>query len=57
MALDVKSAKVGNVKLSWLMEDKQLECHPDKTGYVVMGANKYKEDIKEEIEKECFQAY
>ena len=52
LAMDVKSAKAGNVKLSWLMEDKQLECHPDKTGYVVMGSSKFKEDVRDVAEKE-----
>ena len=32
-----------------LMEDKQLECHPDKTGYVVMGSKKYKESIRMKV--------
>ena len=40
LAVDVNSAKVGNIKLSCPMEDKQLECHPDKTGFMVMGSNK-----------------
>ena len=28
------------------MEVKLLECHPDKTGFVVMGSKKYKEDVR-----------
>ena len=34
------------------MEDKQLECHPDKTGFVVMGSSKYKEEIRKQVEEE-----
>ena len=46
------SARVGNLKLKWLMEDKQLECHPDKTGYVIMGGSQYKEEIRGKVNEE-----
>ena len=52
LAEDVQSAKVGNLKLSFLMEDKQLECHPDKTGFVVMGSSKYKEEVRRQVADE-----
>ena len=52
IATDVMSARVGNIKLSSLMEDKQLECHPDKTGFVMMGSRKFKEDIRRQVEKD-----
>ena len=52
LAVDVRSAIAGNTKRRWLMEDKQLECHPDKPGFVVMGASKYKEEIREQVTEE-----
>ena len=51
IAKDVKSASVGNIKLSCLMEDKQLKCHPDKTGFVVMGSSKNREEIREQVKE------
>ena len=52
MAEDVQSARVGNLKLSFLMEDKQLGCHPDKTGFVVMGSNKHNEEVRQQVTEE-----
>ena len=34
------------------MEDKQLECHPDKTGFVIMGNSKYKDEIRGQVNEE-----
>ena len=53
LTVDVRSAQAGNIKLSCLMEDKQLECHPDKTGFVVMGESKYKKEVREQVREEA----
>ena len=47
---DVGSAQAGNVKISSMMKEKQLEVHPDKTGFIVMGTEKYKQQIFAEIQ-------
>ena len=49
MAPSVGSARVGNIKLSSMMKEKQLECHPDKTSYLVLGNKAFKEKAKMEI--------
>ena len=49
---DVMSARVGNLKLKWLMEDKQLECHADKTGFVILGSSQYKNEIRGQVNEE-----
>ena len=46
---DLHKASVGNVKMDYLMKEKQLEVHPDKTGYIVMGAKGYRDQILMEI--------
>ena len=49
MARDVQTAQAGNVKLASLMKEKQLEVHPDKTCYIIMGGKKFKERVLEEL--------
>ena len=43
------SAKVGNVKLNFLMNTKQLSLHPDKTGFIVFGRGEQKNKVMKEI--------
>ena len=50
VAEDVASARVGYIKISAMMEDKMLTCHPTKTCYLVVGTTKYRENIQKEIE-------
>ena len=45
-------SKSGNIKLSWVKEDNQLEFHPDKTWFVVMGSRKYKEEARGQVMEE-----
>ena len=49
VAEDVASARIGNIKLNAMMEDKMLTCHPTKTCYLVVGTPRYKENIQNEI--------
>ena len=49
-AQDVASARIGNIKLHAMMEDKLLTCHPTKTCYVVVGTPKFREKILAEVE-------
>ena len=39
---DVMAAKVGNIKLSAMLQDKGLEAHPDKPSFIVCGSNEFK---------------
>ena len=45
LTTDMHKASVGNVKMEYLMKEKQLEVHPDKTGYIVMGTKGYRDQI------------
>ena len=45
-------SKSGNIKLSWVKEDNQLEFRPDKTWFVVMGSRKYKEEARGQVMEE-----
>ena len=46
MARNVNEAVVGNIKMESMMKEKQLEVHPDKTGYIVLGSRTFKESGK-----------
>ena len=46
-----ESVRSGNVKLSGLMDEKGLKCHPDKTVLISIGTSKFREDMKKEIEQ------
>ena len=47
---DVQQARVGNTKLSCMLQDKGLQAHEDKTCYIVFGSKKYKENVKKDLE-------
>ena len=51
MVGDIGSAQAGNVKINYMMKEKQLEVHLDKTGFIVMGANEYKKQVFEELQE------
>ena len=46
----VNQAQVANIKMSHLFEEKGLEAHPDKTGFIVFGGQKYKKEVDEQLE-------
>ena len=48
---DVMAGQVGNIRLAAMLQDKGLEAHPDKTSFIVCGSSKFKEKVKEDIEK------
>ena len=48
IANDIASAKAGNHKLSFLMKEKQLKVHPDKTGFIAIGTKDYQQKIANE---------
>ena len=49
---DVLAARVGNIKLATMLEDKGLEAHPDKTCFIVCGSKKFKEKAEDDIKKQ-----
>ena len=52
MAPDVSSARAGNAKLTAIMRERQLTCHPIKTCYLVYGPKLYKEHVEKELNLE-----
>ena len=45
MSGDIAAAQAGNHKLSFIMKEKQLKVHPDKTGFIAVGTKEYQEKI------------
>ena len=50
IATNIKSAQAGKIKISSLMKEKQLEAHPDKTGFIVLGSKQFEEQVKVKLE-------
>ena len=48
----VNEAQSANIKMDQLFREKGLDAHPDKTGYIVFGLKRYKEEISNQLE-EC----
>ena len=48
----MSSARAGNAKLTAMMRERQLTCHPTKTCYLVYGSKLYKEQVKKELSLE-----
>ena len=46
----VDQAQAANIKMSHLFQEKGLTAHPDKTGYIVFGSEKYKEKVFKQLE-------
>ena len=51
LAFDVRSAQAGNYKLSFVMNEKQLKVHPDKTGFIAVGSKQFQDGIAREIQE------
>ena len=45
MASDLRAAQAGNSKLSFVMKEKQLKVHPDKTGFITIGTKDFQEKM------------
>ena len=48
MSGDIAAAQAGNHKLSFIMKEKQLKVHPDKTGFIAVDTKEYQERIARE---------
>ena len=46
---DVQSAQAGNIRISNVMKRKQLEMHPDKTGFILFGKSPSRKVIEKEL--------
>jgi hypothetical protein len=51
LAEGINSMNAGNVKISEMLTLKGLECHADKTTFIIIGTKKYKKGIEEELRK------
>ena len=49
LAYNIKSTRAGSQKLSCLMKQKGLQCHPTKTVCIIIGNTTYREEAKKEI--------
>ena len=47
---DVSSTRITNIKLSMMLRERLLRCHPTKTCYLVFGNKNYKMKVKEELD-------
>ena len=52
VASDVFSARAGTRKLTAMMLERQLTCHPTKTCYLVYGSQNHQEQIRKELDQE-----
>jgi hypothetical protein len=46
---DVTTAQKGNIRLATMLKEKGLEAHQDKTCFIIVGSNIFKENAKKEI--------
>ena len=49
VAEDIKSTRAGNAKLSAMSVEKGLKAHETKTKFVVIGTQKYREEMEQEV--------
>ena len=47
---EVSSARIGNIKMSMMLRECFLRCHPLKTCCLVYGSKRYKSKVTEELE-------
>ena len=52
---DARTAQAGVTKLATMLEERGLEAHKDKTGYILTGTDKYKAEIIKELEMNPLQ--
>ena len=47
----MKKTNTGNIKISKMLESKGLDCHPDKTAFLVIGSKEYKNEVETELKQ------
>ena len=45
----VNQAQTANMKMAHLFQEKGLDAHPDKTGFIVFGGEEYKRDVDKQL--------
>ena len=45
----MSDAQAGNIKLACMLQDKGLQAHPEKTGFIVIGSKQFKEKVQKEL--------
>ena len=45
----VNQAQTAKIKMSHVFQEKGLEAHPDKNGYIVFGTDTYKREVSEQL--------
>ena len=48
---DVTTAQTGNTRLATMLKEKGLEAHQDKTCFIIVGSEKFKESAKNQIKE------
>ena len=51
----VSSARAGTIKLAMMLRERLLCCHPTKTCYVLYGSDKWKKEVRDELERSPLQ--
>ena len=51
-ASKVSVVQAQNIKLDYILKEKVLDIHPDKSSYLVYGSTEYKNKVKAETEKD-----
>ena len=51
VVFDTSIARPGNVKLSVLLRERLLSCHPTKTINILFGFSKFKKEVRNELER------
>ena len=51
LAPTVESTRAGSIKISAMMDQKGLKCHPTKTLCIAVGSEKYRSEVKKEVDK------
>ena len=52
LAKDINSARTGSSRISAMMDQKGLKCHPKKTVCIAIGTKKFQEQAKKEVDAE-----
>ena len=52
LAISVNSARAGSIKISGMMDQKGLKCHPTKTLCIAVGDEQFREEVKKQVEKD-----
>ena len=54
---DIAAAKVGNIRIAKMLEDKGLEAHPDKTSFIICGSKQFRQKAKDEVKEKISDKY